>query len=336
MAVKVGSARIDENGHATGGAAGDQTGKEVSTQSFYLHSKGWRVLRCKVRAKALMIAAAMKAACANNCIGYDQGQRLTLYNLAKSVAFNPAKVTTKCETDCSALVRVCLAYAGITCGNFRTTTQAKMMLDTGMFVELTDTKYTKNKNGDYLQAGDVLVTKTQGHTVVVLNDGAKANADDAVYTDFTDYELGERILKNGSTGSDVKELQTDLIALGYSCGSWGADGDFGDATEQAVRKFQSEHPPLEVDGEYGPLSHKAMLAALNTLTTPKTPRKVIITGGNCYVRTAPVVKADNKLGVVFEGTELEYQGQTDENGWHLVVYLGQNAWVSGKYGRLME
>ena len=35
MAVKVGSARIDENGKAHGGKAGDQTGKEVSTQNWY-------------------------------------------------------------------------------------------------------------------------------------------------------------------------------------------------------------------------------------------------------------------------------------------------------------
>ncbi len=41
--VKLGSARIDENGHATGGKAGDQTGKEVSTQNWYKHNKGWRV-----------------------------------------------------------------------------------------------------------------------------------------------------------------------------------------------------------------------------------------------------------------------------------------------------
>ena len=34
MAVKVGSARIDEYGKARGGQAGDQTGKEVSTQNW--------------------------------------------------------------------------------------------------------------------------------------------------------------------------------------------------------------------------------------------------------------------------------------------------------------
>ena len=63
MAVKVGSARIDENGRAHGGKAGDQTGKELSVQSWYRHSKGWRVLRCTDSAKAEKIAAAMEAAC---------------------------------------------------------------------------------------------------------------------------------------------------------------------------------------------------------------------------------------------------------------------------------
>ena len=40
MAVKVGSARIDENGRAHGGKAGNQTGKELSVQNWYYHSKG--------------------------------------------------------------------------------------------------------------------------------------------------------------------------------------------------------------------------------------------------------------------------------------------------------
>ena len=63
MAVKVGSARIDENGKAHGGQAGDQTGKEVSTQSWYLHSKGWRVFRAKNPSVAEKIAQCMERAC---------------------------------------------------------------------------------------------------------------------------------------------------------------------------------------------------------------------------------------------------------------------------------
>ena len=40
MAVRIGSARINEKGTTTGGKAGDQTGGEVSIQNYYLHRKG--------------------------------------------------------------------------------------------------------------------------------------------------------------------------------------------------------------------------------------------------------------------------------------------------------
>ena len=113
MAVIIGSARGDENGGATGGKAGDQTGREVSTQSWYKHSKGWRVFRAKDPAARLKIAQDMEMACDNPHIGYDQNQRLTLYKAADPYGFDCGKVTVDCETDCSALVRVCCAYAGI-------------------------------------------------------------------------------------------------------------------------------------------------------------------------------------------------------------------------------
>lgn len=47
MSLVVGSARIDESGHISGGKPGDQTGNEVSTQAYYVHSKGWYCLRPK-------------------------------------------------------------------------------------------------------------------------------------------------------------------------------------------------------------------------------------------------------------------------------------------------
>lgn len=172
MAVKIGSARIDENGHAKGGKAGDQTGKEVSTQSWYKHSKGWRVFRAKNPALAEKIAQDMQYACDNNNIGYDQSQRNTLYNVAKPLGFNCKEVKTKCETDCSALVRVCCAYAGIMLPNFRTTTEPSILLNSGYFYEMKGKQYTDSS--DYLLRGDILCTKTQGHTVIVLSDGPKA------------------------------------------------------------------------------------------------------------------------------------------------------------------
>lgn len=172
MAVIIGSARIDENGNAHGGKAGDQTGKEVSTQNWYRHPKGWILLRPKDSTQAEKIASCMLAACKNNNIGYDQYQRLSLYDAAKEVNFDCAKVTNKVETDCSALVRVCCAFAGIHTANFRTSNEVSVLMKTGMFDKYTESAYTAKS--DKLKRGDILVTKTKGHTVVVVSDGANA------------------------------------------------------------------------------------------------------------------------------------------------------------------
>ena len=170
MAVRVGSARIDERGKATGGKAGDQTKGEVSTQAWYKHSKGWVVLRAKDDVVRSKIAEAMEAACANNHIGYDQSQRNTLYTAAQGKGFDPSKVTTDVETDCSALVRVCLAYAGIQVADFSTATEKSIIEKTGKF-EVITAAGTCNSSTN-LKRGDILVTKTKGHTVVVLDNGA--------------------------------------------------------------------------------------------------------------------------------------------------------------------
>ena len=171
MAVIIGSARIDERGKISGGKDGDNNGREVSTQNYYAKPAGapWRVLRPKNATKAAKIAACMRKACANDHIGYNQNRRLTLYNLAKPHGFDVSKVTQNCSTDCSALVRVCCAYAGIAVGNFTTSNEARMLLATGEFVEMADKKY--RTGSAYLREGDVLVTPSKGHTVVVLSSG---------------------------------------------------------------------------------------------------------------------------------------------------------------------
>lgn len=61
---------------------------------------------------------------------------------------------------------------------------------------------------------------------------------------------GLPLLERGSEGDSVKALQILLIGYGYSCGSCGADGEFGNATENAVEAFQ-EDMELEADGKVG-------------------------------------------------------------------------------------
>ena len=71
-----------------------------------------------------------------------------------------------------------------------------------------------------------------------------------------------RLLKRGKDGEDVRKLQEALIKLGYSCGSYGADGDFGAGTEAAVIAFQQKNN-LDDDGEAGPMT----IAKINELLT---------------------------------------------------------------------
>lgn len=167
--VLIGSARSSYGNTSPGDQNG---GREVSTENWYLHSKGWVVIRAKDPEARERIAVAMERACANNDIGYDQSTRNTLYNNVKPYGFDPSKTTKKVNTDCSALVRVCVNYAGIEVGNFITSNEASKLMGTGKFEKLTDDKHCKTS--DYILRGDILVTRTKGHTAVVLSDGARA------------------------------------------------------------------------------------------------------------------------------------------------------------------
>jgi len=69
-----------------------------------------------------------------------------------------------------------------------------------------------------------------------------------------------RILKEGDSGEDVKQLQRDLKKLGYYNSS--IDGYFGPKTRQAVMAFQADQG-LVVDGIVGPYTYFVLLKALD-------------------------------------------------------------------------
>ncbi len=76
------------------------------------------------------------------------------------------------------------------------------------------------------------------------------------------------VLKNGATGDDVRKMQSRLKELGYLKGS--ADGDFGEATETAVKNFQANNG-LTVDGVAG----SATLNKLYSSSARKAPTATI-------------------------------------------------------------
>lgn len=205
----------------------------------------------------------MEDVCANPCIGYDQSNRLSLYDTVKSLNFycdiNTLKVYVEC--DCSSLIRVCLAYAGIYVANFTTSNEKEVIMATGKF-ELVECE----ADGSNLKRGDILVTKTKGHTVVVLTDGADfgkiaedgewgvgtTRASQRVFGTTIDGIVSSQPLSCKkyvpnvlttswkftllSRGSElIKAIQEHLQTLGYYTGR--IDGKCGEQTVIAIQKF---------------------------------------------------------------------------------------------------
>ena len=64
-------------------------------------------------------------------------------------------------------------------------------------------------------------------------------------------------LRRGNKGDAVVQLQNELVKRGYDIGSCGVDGDYGRATEAAVKAFQRDNG-LTADGICGPLTYAAL------------------------------------------------------------------------------
>lgn len=211
---RIGHARISEHNNSgwDGKAkAGDQ-GKEVIIANFY--KKPWyRMLRCKDSAKAEAMAKACEAMCNNDCIGYDQSQRLTLHKELTKLNFDYTKLATACETDCSAFMTACAYCAGISVpfvGNNAPTTSnmVAQFEKTGLFNVYTDSTFINNC--DNLKRGDVLVGKPATHTVMVLDDGKNVAQPKATQT--------------------LEEVVADVFA-----------GKYGNGAER-IKRIESETP----------------------------------------------------------------------------------------------
>lgn len=150
-------------------------------------------------------------------------------------------------------------------------------------------------------------------------------------------KLGDRDLKRGCEGDDVKELQADLMKLGYALPKYGADGDYGAETEKAVKQFQLAYGLLD-DGVMNVGTDYVTLFKALDGDTPQDYGNVEITGGSVNIRSAPGY--DSKVyGTAHKGDILPYQGVTQEadgKPWYLVIWENQNAWVSSKYAKLVN
>ncbi len=188
MAKYIAHASIDEKGKIAGGAAGDQTAKEVCIRTWY--SKSWHfVLRIGTEAVRKQFANNMIDIAKNNNVGYDQNGRNTLLTQAIKVNFDFTKIAVKCECDCSSMVTIALlgaiytvlgeaaykqAYAIlVVSGNCATTStlRSRMRKLTMISVVVYDTKdYTDSISKAVF--GDIYI-REGSHVVAYIGDGNK-------------------------------------------------------------------------------------------------------------------------------------------------------------------
>ncbi|WP_236035262.1 peptidoglycan-binding domain-containing protein [Alkalihalobacterium elongatum] len=97
----------------------------------------------------------------------------------------------------------------------------------------------------------IITSSKQSFDTIAKANGYKITASSTVPVSTN----SSTILRRGSKGEPVKELQRQLTSLGYN--TRGIDGIFGPATEAAVRNFQKSKK-LTVDGVVGPQTKRAL------------------------------------------------------------------------------
>lgn len=283
MTTYIVAARIDERGKTTGGAAGDQTGNEVKVQTLSGSGSWARILRPPRNAAAIVKQAF--AAAANDKIGYDQGQRTTLYSAAAKVGFDLSRVGY-CECDCSSLVAVLCVAAGFNVSPDIYTGNECGALKAAGFSQLV-------YKASSLRAGDVLWRS--GHTAVCVGNSPTyggavdhpANTGTAAPLLDVDGEIGPATVRalQSALGTPVDGIVSNqrtkykkhwpaclpsawkcstrgnspmIAALQRVCGC-AVDGIAGPATCRALQARLG----VSVDGICGPNTAKALQRRLN-------------------------------------------------------------------------
>lgn len=232
----------DERSKYSGGKAGDQSGSEWYIRTWY--SRPWNiVIRFQDSEIANMLATLSIYAAKNNKVGYDQGQRTSYWTQLKAAGYDPRKINTACEADCSAGVlantKAALYLTGHKSWSDRisiygyTGNMRSIICGCGAKVKVfSDYSHTHSK--DYLLPGDILLN-TSAHTAVNLGVGKKMEAP----------KVSGSIVKEDS--AKVKAVKALQVSLNDSYGlKLAVDGSFGPKTQAAVDKHYLYYNPVRI------------------------------------------------------------------------------------------
>lgn len=166
--MRIAHARINEIGRVTGGLPGDQTGHEVETTAYFEFE--WTTV-FRYPSLAERIATYAQQICNNNHIGYGQGDRYTMWQLAKANGWRFDKINQNCATDCSQMVATICQACGLPVSTYMYTGSETGELQKAGFSVM---PYTGSAS---LKRGDILLTTKRGHTAVVLDSGSGGGYD---------------------------------------------------------------------------------------------------------------------------------------------------------------
>lgn len=314
----------DENGAYHGGKAGDQTGREWELKAWY--NRPWTVvLRYPDYAVARKIAELAIAAALNNKIGYDQYERTSYWTQLKAAKFDPSKITTACEDDCTAGVSANVRAAGYIF-NIQALKDVPICSSRDMrakftkagFKALTASKYLTGYN--YLLPGDILLCENH-HAA-------------------TNVTIGSKVVEPPIEEITIElKPETSIEVVPTIMGFIIIKGNYNVRTEAnkssrsiGVAKSGEKIPYLGVNQngwnevwfkeEAGWISSKA-----GEVEELKGSLLSVIRG-SWNVRAEANAESE-KLGVVHAGDQLMSTGkQTD--GWYEVKYKDSTGWVSKK------
>ena len=136
------------------------------------------------------------------------------------------------------------------------------------------------------------------------------------------------LLSRGSKGEAVKQLQRNLMTLGYDLTKYADDGDFGSETYDAVKKFQQDNG-LTANGIYTEETDKVMQEKLGNPVIPAAPKgkQLVITGNSVNIRTGP----GTQYTIIHTADKGETFTVPDTEGWNPIDYGGHTYWCSDKY-----
>ena len=303
----------------------DRSASAITTYNYKLVGTPqyvWRPTKVhKTMTKTEKATQQMEAWAKDNSHGYDQAYRWG----------------QKGDYDCSSAVITAWELAGVpvkTAGATYTGNIRPVFLANG-FSDVTSKVNLATGSG--LQRGDVLLNAAN-HVAMYCGNGKEVEASinekggvtggqpgdqtgkEFLIRSYRNYpwnyvlryaDAARNYLQKGDSGDDVAEMQRMLIILGYSCGSTGADSDFGNNTEKGLKKFQKDYS-LTVNGLYDAKSKSKLKSVYKKKITSKWKAVGTATCKNndIYFRASANSKTKaNLLGRVGKGHRFEVDGK---------------------------